>query len=51
MRLVKHAGQPWFAPDAAPLYAREFYRAVNEAKWRAISALGEANMQIEMRGW
>lgn len=50
-RLVVQANQPWYAPDAAPEYRRQFYVAVNQAKWRAISALGEADMQVQMRSW
>lgn len=49
MRLVKMAGQPWAAADASVIYATQFYSAINTAKMRTISSLGEARMQIEMR--
>jgi hypothetical protein len=51
MRLVRQASQPWYAPDAAPGYAGPFYMAVNEAKARALTTLGEANLQVQMRSW
>jgi len=51
MRLVRQASQPWFAPDAATLYSVPFYTAINTAKVRAMTALGEAQLQVEMRGW
>lgn len=50
-RIVVQANQPWYAPDAAPEYRRQFYVAVNQAKRRAMSALGEADMQVQMRSW
>lgn len=50
-RLVRMAGQPWFAPDAALIYSVPFYTAANQAKGRAMTALGAADMQIEMRKW
>lgn len=51
MRLVRMAGQPWFAPDAARIYAPVFYGAANSAKVRAMTSMGEADAQIEMRPW
>lgn len=51
MRLVRQAGQPWFAPDASPLYAMPFYQGVTHAKGRMFSALGEAEMMIQPRRW
>lgn len=51
MRLVRQASQPWTAPDAVMNYAGPYYTAIATAKSRAMSALGEANMQIEMRSW
>lgn len=50
-RLVRQAGQPWFAPDAVPLYTGPFYSAINTAKRRVMTALGQAQMQVEMRRW
>lgn len=51
MRLVRQAGQPWYAPDASIGYAGTFYSAVNEAKRRVLTSLGEAAMQVQMRDW
>lgn len=50
-RLVRQASQPWFAPDLAVGYAGPFYAAINTAKGRVMTALGEAQMQVEMRRW
>lgn len=50
-RLVVQASQPWYAPDAAPEYRRQFYVAVNQAKRRVMTALGTADMQMQMRSW
>lgn len=51
MRLVRQAGQPWTNPDAAAVYGAIFYSAVSTAKTRVMSALGEAPLQVQMRGW
>lgn len=50
-RLVRQAGQPWFAPDLVVGYAGPFYAAINTAKGRVMTALGQAQMQVEMRRW
>lgn len=50
-RLVRQAGQPWFAPDLVVAYAGPYYSAINAAKSRVMTALGEAQMQVEMRRW
>ena len=50
MRLVRQAGQPWYAPETTG-YSVAFYRAITAAKGRAMSGLGEAEMQIQMRSW
>lgn len=50
-RLVRQAGQPWFAPDLAVAYAGPYYSAITTAKGRVMTALGEAQMQVEMRRW
>lgn len=50
-RLVRQAGQPWFMPDLAPMYAGQFYSAINTAKRRVMTALGQAQMQVELRRW
>lgn len=50
-RLVRQASQPWYAPDAAVIYSVPFYTAINEAKLRTMTSLGQAELQIEMRGW
>lgn len=51
MRLVRMNGQPWYSPDAVIGYAGPYYTAITAAKARTMSALGEADMQIEMRSW
>lgn len=50
-RLVRQSNQPWYAPDAVLGYVGPYYMAVAEAKGRVISALGEAEMQVELRRW
>lgn len=50
-RLVRQAGQPWFNPDLVVAYAGPYYTAINAAKGRVMTALGEAQMQVEMRRW
>lgn len=50
-RLVRQAGQPWFNPDLAVAYAGPYYSAITTAKGRVMTALGEAQMQVEMRRW
>ena len=50
-RLVRQFGQPWFLPDMAVGYAGPFYAAINTAKGRVMTALGDAQMQVEMRRW
>ncbi len=51
MRLVRQASQPWYSPDTGPIYASAFYAAVGAAKGRVMTALGEADMRVEMRSW
>lgn len=51
LRLVKQANTPWFAPDAAALYAGSYYQAINESKARVLTSMGEADMRVEMRSW
>lgn len=51
MRLVKQRGNPWFAPEDFPLYSTPFYRAVNDAKRRVMTSMGEAELRVEMRSW
>lgn len=51
MRLVRQKSQPWYDPDAAPAYVVPFYTAISRAKARAMSAMGEADMKVQMRDW
>lgn len=51
MRLVRQASQPWSAPEAGSLYATSYYSAINAAKIRAMSSMGEADMQVQYRSW
>lgn len=51
MRLVRQAGQPWYSPEAGAGYGSIFYAAITSAKGRVMSALGEADMRVEMRSW
>lgn len=48
MRLVRRAAQPWYAPDAATGYGAVFYAAITQAKGRTMSALGEAEMRVQV---
>ena len=50
-RLVRQANQPWYAPDAVLAYAGPFYQAITTAKTRALTGLGEAEMQVHMPSW
>ncbi|OWT55268.1 phage adaptor protein [Candidimonas nitroreducens] len=50
-RLVRQSNQPWYAPDAVTGYAGPFYDAINNAKRRANTALGSAEVQVQMREW
>lgn len=50
-RLVRQAGQPWFNPDLVVAYAGPYYAAITAAKNRTMTALGQAQMQVEMRRW
>lgn len=47
-RLVRQSNQPWYAPDAVAGYAGPFYSAVAEAKRRTMTALGEAEVRIQI---
>ena len=51
MRLVRQAGQPWFNPDLVLAYGGPFYAGVDSAKTRVSRALGEAQVQVQMRRW
>jgi hypothetical protein len=50
-RLVMQRGQPWYAPEAAGDYRRQYYVAVNQAKFRAMTSLGQADLSVQMRSW
>ena len=50
-RLVRQASQPWYSPDAAVGYLGLYYGAVATAKSRVLNALGDAEVQVEMRRW
>lgn len=50
-RLVRQAGQSWSNPDAVLAYMGPFYADVTRAKSRVNTALGEAQVQVEMRRW
>lgn len=50
-RLMRQANQPWYAPDAVLGYMGPFYGAITTAKSRTFNALGDAEVQIEMRRW
>ena len=50
-RLLVQPNQPWSAPELAPEFRRQFYVAVNQAKARAMTSLGAAQLQVQMRSW
>lgn len=51
MRLLRQTGQPWHNPDASVGYAGQYYNAIADAKRRAMTALGQADLRVEMRPW
>lgn len=51
MRLLRQNGQPWHDPDASTGYAGQYYNAIADAKRRAMTALGQADLRVEMRAW
>lgn len=50
-RLTRMVNQPWYSPDAAVAYMGPFYQAMIQAKGRAMTALGSAQLQVEQRRW
>lgn len=50
-KLVIQASQPWYAPDSAVAYAGPFYTAINTAKRRVMTSLGDAELRVAMREW
>lgn len=51
MILVRQVGQAWANPDAAVGYGGEFYNAIASAKRRTMTALGQAEVRVQMREW
>jgi hypothetical protein len=51
MRLMRQAGQPWTSPESSTIYGGPYYAAITAAKGRVMTALGEADMRVEMRSW
>lgn len=49
MRLVRQLGQPWANPEAGVMYGGQYYNAIAAAKGRVMSALGQAELRVEMR--
>lgn len=50
-RLARQRGQAWSDPEAVVGYMGPFYADVAKAKARVNTALGSAQVQVEMRRW